>query len=545
MTTTHYLALEDVSCVLPNGTPLFSHLTETFDSQRRTALVGRNGSGKTVLARLLAGEWLPTRGRCLRSGTVHHLAQQTAQPPAGATVADLAGVQTVMSALRRIESGSTDPADFDAVGERWQIRHELAQSLEQHGLAHLQAHTPAAHLSGGEATRLALVGALLSETDFLILDEPTNHLDQPSRRALLHQLAQWPRGLLVISHDRQLLDTMERIVELSPLGLRSYGGNHAFYAQAKAQEQQNAEADLERAKRLRRQEERALRAQRDRQEKRQARGAQTGRQANQAKILLDRQKERSEQSTGKLLRQHAATRQALSQRVREAAERVAGEAAIHLHAPPSPGVARRLVAELQEVELPFVREALRHISLQIGSRQRMGLTGPNGSGKSTLLKVLAGQLNPHAGHCQVAPGAVYLDQSLDHLHPDRSALNQLQLAHPSTTESALRMRLAQLGLDAQKATLPTRLLSGGERLKAALACALYADPPAPLLLLDEPSNHLDLPSLRALEALLASYPGAMLVSSHDPVFLAALALTDRLEASHKGWRLLPGVLSRK
>jgi ATPase subunit of ABC transporter with duplicated ATPase domains len=133
---------------------------------------------------------------------------------------------------------------------------------------------------------------------------------------------------------------------------------------------------------------------------------------------------------------------------------------------------------------------------------------------------------------------VYLDQSLDHLHPDRSALNQLQLAHPSMAESALRMRLAQLGLDAQSATLPTRLLSGGERLKAALACALYADPPAPLLLLDEPSNHLDLPSLHALEALLASYPGAMLVSSHDPVFLDALALTDRLEASHKGWRML-------
>ncbi|HEY9094762.1 MAG TPA: ATP-binding cassette domain-containing protein [Hydrogenophaga sp.] len=539
MTTTHYLTLEDVSCVLPNGTPLFTHLTETFDDQRRTGLVGRNGSGKSVLARLLAGVWLPTRGRCLRSGTVHLLTQQIAAPQAGATVANLAGVHNVLNALQRIESGSTDPADFDRVGERWQLRQELQQSLEQHGLGHLQAGTAVSRLSGGETMRVALIGALLSEADFLILDEPSNHLDQPSRRALIEQLARWPRGLLVISHDRQLLDTMDRIVELSPQGLRRYGGNHAFYAQAKANEQHSAMADLERAKRHRQREEQALRAERERQEKRQARGTRSGHQANQAKILLDRQKERSEASSGKLRHQQAATRQALSQQVREAADRVSNEATIHLHTPPTAGVAQQLVAELREAELPFVPEALRRVNLQISGRQRIGLTGPNGSGKSTLLKVLAGQLAPLAGHCQAIAGTVHLDQNLDQLNPDRSVLAQLQQAQPTLDESALRMRLAQLGLDARKATLPSRHLSGGERLKAALACTLYADPPPPLLLLDEPSNHLDLPSLHALETLLKSFPGALLVASHDPAFLAALGLTDWLSATDRGWRWMP------
>ncbi|WP_234266560.1 ABC-F family ATP-binding cassette domain-containing protein [Hydrogenophaga sp. NFH-34] len=537
MATTHYLALEDVSCVLPDGTLLFAHLTETFDDQRRAGLVGRNGSGKTVLARMLAGLQPPSGGRCVRAGSVHYLAQQISTPAPGATVADLAGVQALLAALQRIEAGSTEPADFDTVGERWHIRQQLQHALEQHGLAHLRADTPASRLSGGEAMRVALIGALLSEADFLILDEPSNHLDQPSRHALIEQLAHWPRGLLVISHDRQLLDTLDRIVELSPLGLRSYGGNHAFYAQAKAHEQQNAVAELDRAMLDRRREEQALRAQRERQEKRQARGARAGQQANQAKILLDRQKERSDHATGKLLRQQAATRQALAQRVREAAEQVADEAAIHLHAPPTAGVAQRLVAELDGVELPFVPEALRRISLQVRGRQRIGLTGPNGSGKSTLLKVLAGQIQPLAGRCQVITGTVYLDQSLGHLDPGRPVLEQLQQAQRTLDESALRMRLAQLGLDAQKVALPSRLLSGGERLKAALACALYADPPPPLLLLDEPSNHLDLPSLRALETLLTSYQGALLVASHDPVFLEALGLTDRLEATGKGWRL--------
>lgn len=536
MATTHYLALEDVSCVLPDGTPLFAHLTEIFDDQRRTGLVGRNGSGKTVLARVLAGQLPPASGRCVRAGSVHYLAQQVSTPAPGSTVADLARMQAVLVALQRIEAGSADPADFDTVGERWHIRQELLQALEQHGLGHLQADTPAAQLSGGEAMRVALIGALLTGADFLILDEPSNHLDQPSRQALIEQLARWPRGLLVISHDRQLLDTMERIVELSPLGLRSYGGNHAFYAEAKAHEQQNAAAELERAKLDRRREELALRAQRERQEKRQARGARAGHQANQAKILLDRQKERCDHSTGKLLRQQATTQRALLQRVREAAEQVVEEASIHLHAPPTAGMAQRLVAELDGVELPFVPQNLRRISLQVRGRQRISLTGPNGSGKSTLLKVLAGQINPLAGRCQVIAGAVYVDQSLGHGAPDRPVLERLQQSQRTLDESALRMRLAQLGLDAQKVVLPSRLLSGGERLKAALACALYADPPPPLLLLDEPSNHLDLPSLRALEALLASYQGAVMVASHDPVFLGALELTDQLEATAEGWR---------
>lgn len=539
MATTHYLALEDVSCVLPDGTPLFAHLTETFDDQRRTGLVGRNGSGKTVLARVLAGLQQPSSGRCVRAGSVHYLAQQISAPAPGATVADLARMQALLAALQRIEAGSTDPADFDTVGERWHVRLQLQHALEQHGLAHLRADTPASRLSGGEAMRVALIGALLSEADFLILDEPSNHLDQRSRQALIEQLTHWPRGLLVISHDRQLLDTLDRIVELSPLGLRSYGGNHTFYAQAKAHEQRNAVAELDRARLDRRREEQALRAQRERQEKRQAHGARAGQQANQAKILLDRQKERSDHATGKLLRQQAATRQALAQRVRDAAEQVADEVAIHLHAPPTGGVAQRLVAELDGVELPFVPQALRRISLQVRGRQRIGLTGPNGSGKSTLLKVLAGQIQPLAGRCRGITSAVYLDQSLGHLDPNRPVLEQLQQTQRTLDESALRMRLAQLGLDAQKVVLPSRLLSGGERLKAALACALYADPPPPLLLLDEPSNHLDLPSLRALESLLTGYQGAMVVASHDPVFLEALGLTDRLEATGEGWRWRP------
>ncbi len=387
--------------------------------------------------------------------------------------------------------------------------------------------------------RVALIGAQLSDADVLILDEPSNHLDQPSRQALIGWLHRWLRGLLVISHDRQLLACMERIVELSSLGLRSYGGNYAFYAQAKAQEQQNALTELERARLDRRREEQSMRAQRERQEKRQARGTRNSKQANQAKILLDRQKERSEQSMGKLRRQQAGTQLELAQRMREAAAQVVSELHIHLHAPSNTGIAQRQVAALDKVVLPFVPQATRHISLLVTGQQRIGLVGPNGCGKSTLLKVLACRIEPLAGICRITNRMVYLDQSLDGLGKQRPVLEQLQDINHTLGEGELRMRLAQLGLGAQKVAVQQELLSGGERLKAALACVLYANEPPELLLLDEPSNHLDLPSLEALETLLTGYRGALLVASHDQAFLSQLGLTHLLVAGAEGWALMP------
>ena len=139
--------------------------------------------------------------------------------------------------------------------------------------------------------------------------------------------------------------------------------------------------------------------------------------------------------------------------------------------------------------------------------------------------------------CKVTPQIAYLDQALDSLDGQTSALQQLQAVNHSLSEGELRMRLAQLGLDAEQVVAPSDTLSGGERLKAALACVLYADTPPQLLLLDEPSNHLDLPSLQALEQLLTGYQGALLVVSHDTAFLQALGLTDLLVANDDGWAL--------
>jgi ATPase subunit of ABC transporter with duplicated ATPase domains len=535
MTNISYLTLDGVSYLLPDGSALFSDLDERFDRQR-TGLVGRNGVGKTVLALILAGHLEPTSGTCVRHGRVHYLSQQIS-PDRYRSVADLAGVQGVLDALARIEAGSTQPADFDAVGERWDIRQRLQIELALNRLDYLSADTPAARLSGGECARVALIGAFLADADYLILDEPTNHLDRPNRAALLEQLQRWPKGLLLVSHDRALLDRMQRIIELSALGLRSYGGGYSHYMQCKSHERELAVQQLEQRKLERKREEQALREQHERQQRRQAHGHKNARKANQAKILLGRQKERSEASSGKLRAQQAATREQLSQRVREAARQVEEVASLLLHPPACELPLRRHVFVLDQVELPFVPIANRTLSLKMFGGQRIGLIGPNGCGKSTLLKLLAGQLDALAGRCDVLVKASYLDQHVTGLQQDRSVLEQLREVNNGLSEGQLRNRLAQLGLGAEKIVLPSASLSGGERLKAALACALYTDEPEQLLLLDEPSNHLDLASMEALEQMLREYRGAFLVASHDEAFLDNLGLTARLQATAQGWQI--------
>lgn len=529
--TASLLTLQGVSFVLPSGKVLFRDLHETFDT-RPTGLVGANGVGKSVLGRICAGLLPPTSGRVEPTGNVYYLAQQV--DAADGTVASLAGVADVLDALGRIARGSVDPRDFDSVGTQWDMPDRLAVALAEVGLGHVDADTPAGQLSGGEAMRVALLGARLADARILILDEPTNHLDTEARAGLMAWLRAWKHGLLVISHDRALLDAMERIVELTAQGLRSYGGGYAFYAAQKTHEQEAAAQELASAKAERRRGELALREQAERQLRRAASGRRAGKTENQAPILLGRRKERSEGTAGRLAGVRDETSARLDARVRAAASGMDSDAAVVLHAP-QPLSASRRVARLTGVTLPWGPAHLRQIDLTVSSVNRIGLVGPNGCGKSTLLRVLAGEVAPVAGSAEIYVPVARLDQRLAHLDPHRSIIEQLEDAAPGIAASELRSRLALMGLDAAMATTPSAQLSGGERLKAALALAVMQTTPAQLLLLDEPTNHLDLHATQAVESMLRAFAGAIVVASHDERFLARLNLTHRISAKRSGW----------
>ncbi|CAI1813866.1 MULTISPECIES: ABC-F family ATP-binding cassette domain-containing protein [Serratia] len=528
-----YFVLHQLTCQFADGETLFGPLDLAFDRQR-CGLVGRNGVGKTQLLRLIAGLDRPGNGHVESHAALAYVAQQP-EIAADTTLAQLLGYGEVFAALARLEQGQPLADDIDRLEGRWDLNDRLQNAFVAAGLPAFDPLRSASSLSGGERMRAALCGALLGEADFLLLDEPTNHLDSVGRAWLYQQLDQWRGGLLIASHDRQLLARMERIVELTPGALRSYGGNYDDYRRQRDTEQQAARADLEHAREERRRTRARQQKEHDMSQRRSAQTLRVVDTLNIASFERVAYKSAAKESLGTLRKQHQDQRDGLDAAVREAYQRVEEEQPVLLALPGSEVSANKQVLVLEQLQLPFVSAP--PLDLRIDGPMRVALTGPNGCGKSTLLKTVLGQLTALSGHCHCPLSTAYLDQTLSQLDPNLSVMEHLGLQDSPLAEGALRTRLAQLQLGADRIALPLGSLSGGERLKAALACALWRRQPAQLLLLDEPTNHLDLASSLAIETALADFLGAMLVVSHDEDFLQALRPTHRLQRQMDGWQL--------
>ncbi|WP_321851139.1 ABC-F family ATP-binding cassette domain-containing protein [Burkholderia diffusa] len=534
------VALHHVSFRFDDGVTLFDSLDLSID-RTPTGIVGRNGVGKSLLAQLIAGRRTPSAGTIDRQTPVVYVAQQHDDARAGTrSVAEIAALDAPLAALARLADGRATAHDFDLIGDRWDLAERLRAALDAAGLHDVRADTPAHALSGGQMARVALIGALLSEAGLLVLDEPTNHLDAPGRAWLRGALDGWRGGVVVVSHDRALLAHVQRIVELTPHGVRAYGGNYALYRAQRDAQHDAAQAALEHARTERGRARRRLEQEHDTIQRHAAGSLRDAKTANLSSMARQSRKGAARSIMGTVRRHQSECKATLDARVQEAAARVEADAPVLVSLPGTEVSARRQLFALERAQLPW-RTAGRTdaITWSASGPVRIALTGPNGCGKSTLLRMLAGELAPRAGTCTTHVSAAYLDQRLALLDPERSIVEQLGRLDTPLAEGDLRSRLALLQLDAARATQPVHRLSGGERLKAALACALWRGTPAQLLLLDEPTNHLDLESVRAIEAALAGFPGALVVASHDDAFLAALAPTHTMQWQRDGWRYEP------
>lgn len=531
------LQFQDVTWRLPDGQPLWDVALSVALGAGTTGIVGANGAGKSVFLQLLLGRLQPATGHVLCSARLHAVAQEVQGAP-GCTVADLAGLAPVLRALERLEAGQGTPDDLLLADGQWDLPARWQQALQALGLAHLPPDGDAARLSGGERMRVALAGAFVSDADMLVLDEPTNHLDRSARRWLLGQMAARQGGVVVASHDRELLGAVDAIVELSPAGLRRYGGNWSLYAAQRDQERAAAQSALEHARTERERGRKALQREHDAQQRRAAQGRRLGRTANLAPILLGRMKNSAEAHAGREHERQQEARDKLDAAVREAARHAPAQAPVALALPDSTVPAGKQVLALEQVRAPFAPPGLPALDGVWSGPVRIAITGPNGCGKSSLLRLVAGQLASAAGRVVRGVRAAWLDQhNAQLLPPQASVLQRLAQLGSPLPESTLRTRLAQLGLDADRVQRPAGVLSGGERIKAALACALWSGEPAQMLLLDEPTNHLDLASVEALQSALQGFGGALLVVSHDRYFLSALAPTHVWAWQADGWRL--------
>jgi len=520
------ITLSNLSLSTPDGRFLLSDINLSFGAGK-TGLVGRNGVGKTMLLAAIAGEHAPQSGTVSVKGSVG-LLRQAVRPRPGATIADLFGARQALAALARAARGDATADELAEVD--WSLDDRIAAALARVELA-LPPETELAILSGGEATRAELAALVFAAPDILLLDEPTNNLDRRGRQAVLDLLAAWRGGAIVVSHDRELLEQMDAIVELTSLGASRYGGGWTRYRELKAIELAAAELDLADAEKTVAEINRQARLMAERKERRNSAGARKSARGDLPRILLGTRKSRAETSQGDDAR-HAARQRAQAMEAAAAArDRIEILQQLSFAVPPTGLAAGRTVLTLDEVTIGYdgAPAMIRDLSFAMVGPRRVAVVGPNGSGKTSLLKLIAGQMQPRRGTVFVSSDVVMLDQRVACLDANTSILDNFMRLNPQSSHNACRSALASFLFRADAALQIVGTLSGGQMLRAGLACVLGRPTPPSLLILDEPTNHLDIASVEAIEAGLAAYDGALLVVSHDETFLTNIGIEERLD----------------
>ncbi|WP_270411696.1 ABC-F family ATP-binding cassette domain-containing protein [Microbacterium maritypicum] len=544
------VVLDRLTFTWPDGSIALDGVSGAFGSGR-TGLVGRNGAGKSTLLRLMAGSLEATSGAITASGEVAYLPQQLTLD-VDRRVAELLGVSAALDAVRAISAGDVDPVHFDAVGDDWDIETRAEASLAEAGLAPEFLDRRVGELSGGEAVLVAIAGIRLRRAPITLLDEPTNNLDRDARTKLAAMVQAWKGTLIVVSHDLSLLELMDDTAELYAQTLSVFGGPYSQWrAWLDAEQDAVRQAEVTAAQAFRKEKRQRIEA-----EVKLAHRTRTAKKAEiekrVPKIVAHGRKMAAEVSAGKLRTEVGAKEDAARSVLDEAGRRVRSDASMKIELP-DPQVSRsRRIATIGDHERAWV----------IQGPERVALIGRNGAGKTTLLErlIAAGVHDSEGTAPDVPEGAErvgsgtealgrarpplhaeahtdligYLPQRVDGLDERRSVFENIAAAAPHVPEKELRNRLARFLIRGATAERPVAALSGGERFRVALAKLLLADPAPHLVVLDEPTNNLDLDTVAQLVEALRAYRGAVLIVSHDDVFLRRLDLDLTLEIDAEG-----------
>ncbi|MEW1697473.1 MULTISPECIES: ABC-F family ATP-binding cassette domain-containing protein [unclassified Streptomyces] len=525
-----FISCRSLSFSWPDGTEVFDDLHLSV-GPGRTGLVGLNGCGKSTLLGLLAGELSPVSGTVRITGELGHLPQNLVLDTSR-RVDEILGIDARRAALHAIESGDPAEEHFTVLADDWDVEERARATLDQLGLGSVGLDRTVGEVSGGESVLLRLAALLLARPDVLLLDEPTNNLDRHARARLYEAVENWSGVLVVVSHDRELLERVDQIADLRDGSVTWYGGAWSDYETALAAEQEAAErmvrvaeADVQRQKR----------ELGDAQVKlaRRRRYAQKSFENKVVpKVLANSLKSEAQVSAGKHRALHAERLSEARERLGAAVEAVRDDDEIRVELPRTSVPPGREVLYLRDLQLMYGARVAG--SFELRGPERIALVGRNGAGKTTLLRTIAGELEPLSGEREARVPLRFLPQRLDLLDDGLSIVENVARFAPGATGNTIRARLARFLFRGSRADQPAGTLSGGERFRATLAALLLAEPAPQLLMLDEPTNNLDMASVRKLTAALDAYEGALVVASHDVTFLESLGITR--------WLLLDGEL---
>lgn len=525
------LNIQSVTYIHPNRDLLFSDINFVINKHDKVALIGNNGTGKSTLLKLLAGKLHPTSGTIKADANTYYVPQLFGQFN-NYTIAQAIQVEPKLNALKEILDGNVTDENMAILDNDWAIEERCLEAFSTWKLENLDLSQKLDTLSGGQKTKVFLAGIIIHRPQIVLLDEPSNHLDTVSREILYDYIQSTNNTLVVVSHDRTLLNLLGKIYELSQQGITVYGGNYDFYTEQKLIEQdtlnndvRSAEKELRKAKKV---EKEAL----ERQQKLDARGKKKQEKAGIATIMMNTLRNKAEQSTSHMKNVHAAKVGGITQELSKLRATLPHIDKMKVNLQNSSLHTGKLLVGANDINFAYNGQMLWHnsLSFKISSGQRIVFSGTNGSGKTTLMKIILGQMQPTTGNIYRADNkSIYIDQDYSLINNNLSVYEQAQQFNSGALqEHDIKTRLNRFLFTKQHWDKPCKTLSGGEKMRLML-CALTISNQSPdIIVLDEPTNNLDIQNIEILTNAINEYKGTLLAISHDDYFLKQIAIEDTI-----------------
>ena len=535
------ISIQQISYIHPDKEVLFSDLNFAISKGQKLGLVGNNGCGKSTLLQIIAGQLSPSSGVIVRPDDLYYIPQHFGQYDS-LTIAQALQIERKQQALHAILAGDVSNENFTILNDDWNIEERSIAALDLWGLGQFTLSYPMNLLSGGEKTRVFLAGMDVHHPSVILMDEPTNHLDSSGRQRLYDWVEKYRSTLLVVSHDRTLLNLLPEICELEKHQINYYGGNYEFYKEQKTLMQEALQQRIEEKEKALRIARKVARETAERRDKQNVRGEKSNIRKGVPRIVLNALQGKSEKSTSKLTGVHQEKAEKLTNERNQLRGSLSPTAALKTDFNSSSLHTGKILVTAKEINFSYHSNSINNdiqensiskqqlwqapVSFQLKSGDRLRIEGANGSGKTTLLKLITGQLQPQEGTLTRTDFSyVYLNQEYSIIDDRNSILEQAYAFNSrNLPEHEIKIILNRYLFPASEWDKSCRKLSGGEKMRLAFCCLMISNNTPDMFILDEPTNNLDIQSIEIITATIKNYAGTVIAISHDNYFIQEIGV---------------------
>jgi len=526
------LILQNISYTHPNKDLLFSNINLSVNHHSKIALIGNNGVGKSTLLKIIAKEIQSCEGQLKTESEPYYVPQIFGQYN-NLSIAEALSIAGKLKALQEILNGNTSEENFLLLNDDWTIEERCAEALQYWQLDHFDLNLKLENLSGGQKTKVFLAGISIHQPELVLLDEPSNHLDSESRLLLYDFIQSTKSTLIVVSHDRKLLNHLDTVCELNPNGIQIYGGNYDFYVEQKQIANSALHHDIHNKEKALRKAKEKERETLEREQKLDARGKGKQEKGGVSRIMMNTLRNNAENSTSKLKNTHAEKIDSIAQDLQQLRKTVFNFDQMKFGLDNSNLHKGKVLFTATEINFSYTTKNLwnENLDFQITSGERIALKGTNGSGKTTLIKLILGNLQSRTGIIYRAENkSIYIDQDYSLINNNLKVYEQAQtFSNSGLQEHDIKMRLNRFLFSNKSWDKVCNSLSGGEKMRLMLCCLTINNQSPDIIILDEPTNNLDIQNIEILTNAINEYQGTLIVISHDEYFLEQINIQRTIQ----------------